>query len=132
MVYGGGGIMPDLFVPIDTASYPSSINKLFINGSFNSFVYTYYLQHRAQLDQYTSATDYAQKFNQQNEMWDQFVSYTKKDSVNLNVVSVKQKESLQKRLEAYLARFRWRNSGFYQVLNNEDTVISKALEQLKK
>ncbi len=132
IVYGSGGIMPDFFVPIDTASYPSAINKLFINGSFNSFVYTYYLQHRAQIDQYTSATDYTQKFNQVNEMWDQFVSYAKKDSVNLNIVNAQQKESLQKRLEAYLARFRWRNSGYYQVLNKEDSVVIKALEQLKK
>ena len=132
IVYGGGGIMPDFFVPIDTATYPSGINKLFINGSFNSFVYTYYLKHKSQIDQYSSATDYAQRFNQLNEMWNQFVIYAAKDSVNLGRISAKQRESLQKRLEAYLARFRWRNSGYYQVLNSDDPVISKALEILKK
>ena len=65
-------------------------------------------------------------------MWDQFVNYAKKDSVKLDTASVKQKESLQKRLEAYLARFRWRNDGYFQVLNNEDAVVKKALDELKK
>ena len=132
IVFGGGGIMPDFFVPIDTATYPTIINKLFINGSFNSFVYTYYLKNKQQIDQYSTATDYAQGFKQANEMWDQFVLYAVKDSVTLSTVSAKQKESLQKRLEAYLARFRWRNSGYYQVLNNDDAVINKALEEVKK
>ncbi len=132
-VYGGGGIMPDIFVPIDTASYPAGVNKLFINGSFNSFVYTYYLKNKVHFDKYSSATDYANRFEKLDEMWVQFVNYTaSKDSVNLRNVSTKQKESLQKRLEAYLGRFRWRNTGYYQVLNSEDDVIDKALESLKK
>ncbi|MGZ8559289.1 MAG: S41 family peptidase, partial [Chitinophagaceae bacterium] len=109
-VYGGGGIMPDFFVSIDTATYPSGINKLFINGSFNSFVYTYYLKNRSLIDQYSSAADYVKRFDQGKNMWEQFVNYTaKKDSVNLVSLTEKQKESLQKRLEAYLGRFRWRN-----------------------
>ncbi|WP_276502031.1 S41 family peptidase [Terrimonas pollutisoli] len=132
VVYGGGGIMPDIFVPIDTATYPRSINKLFVNGSFNSFVYTYYLQHKKQIDQYSSPTDYIKKFNQLEDMWKQFVAYAKKDSANLEDVTAKQKETLQKRLEAYLARFRWRNSGYFQVLNSEDTVFAKAFELVKK
>ncbi len=132
-VYGGGGIMPDVFVPIDTASYPAGVNKLFINGSFNSFVYTYYLENKGQIDKYSSAADYASRFDKLDEMWDQFVNYAAtKDSVNLRSVSTKQKESLQKRLEAYLGRFRWRNTGYYQVLNSEDAVVNKALEALKK
>jgi len=131
-VFGGGGIMPDRFVPVDTATYPSGVNRLFATGGINSFVYTYYLKNKTQVDQYTSANDYVQRFNQLNEMWDQFVDYAKKDSVKLDTATIKQKESLQKRLEAYLARFRWRNDGYFQVLNNEDAVVKKALEELKK
>ena len=128
IVYGGGGIMPDFFVPIDTASYPASVNRLFLNGSFNSFVYTYYLKNRLQIDQYSSADDYVKRFDRSDEMWDQFAGY----AANNDSLTDKQKESLQKRLEAYLGRFRWRNSGYYQVLNSDDTVINKAMERLKK
>lgn len=131
-VYGGGGIMPDVFVPIDTSTYPAGINRLFSRNSFNNFVYTYYLQHKSAIDQYSSASDYIQRFDKLIPMWEEFMSYVKKDSVDLSSLNSKQKESLQRRLEAYLARFRWRSNGFFQVLNDEDTVIKKAIEELKK
>lgn len=130
-LYGGGGIMPDIFVPIDTATYPAGINRLFSKGTFNSFVYTYYLQHRPEIDQYKSTADFIQRFGRLPQMWEQFVDYAKKDSVDLSTVNEQQKTSLQRRLEAYLARFRWRSNGFYQVLNDEDAVVSKARQEMK-
>lgn len=131
-LYGGGGIMPDIFVPIDTATYPHSVNRLLLNGRFNSFVYTYYLQNRKQIDQYKSAADYASQFNKQEDMWNQFTGYASKDSVNLRSLTDTQKVALQKRLEAYLGRFRWRNNGYFQVLNQDDEMVKKALIELKK
>jgi carboxyl-terminal processing protease len=132
IVYGGGGIMPDVFVPIDTATYPTAVNRVFASGTFNSFVYTYYLNNRSQVDQYTSAADYIQRFDKVNALWKQFVNYVaSKDSVDLRSLTATQKEALQKRLEAYLGRFRWRNSGYFQVLNSDDAVINKAIERLK-
>jgi carboxyl-terminal processing protease len=131
IVYGGGGIMPDIFVPIDTATYPSAVNTMLVNGNLNNFVYTYYLHNKQQIDQYTSATDYMNKFNGQH-MWEQFISFAHNYSVDLNTVTAEQKTSLQKRIEAYLARFRWRNTGYYQVLNQEDNVITKAIEEVRK
>jgi carboxyl-terminal processing protease len=132
IVYGGGGIMPNIFVPADTSSFPDGINHLLVDGSFNSFVYKYYLGNRSQVDGYTSATEYTNHFNHLDELWSQFVSFVAKDSVDLTTLSPRQKESLQKRLEAYLARFKWRNYGFYQVLNDDDPVVTRALEELKK
>ena len=130
-VYGGGGIMPDVFVPIDTASYPSAVNRLFANGTFSNFVYKWYLSHRSTIDKFTSAADFIQRFDKRNEMWEQFVNYVKKDSVELGGVTDKQKGGLQRRLEAYLARFRWRSNGYFHVLNDEDAVIAKAREAMK-
>lgn len=132
IVYGGGGIMPDIFVPIDTAAYPDAVNKLLIDGSFNNFVYRYYLQHKPQMDSYKSADDYNQRFAYMDDMWNQFSGFASADSANLKTVSAKQKEALEERLKASLARFKWRNYGMYQVLNNNDPVVMKALEELKK
>jgi carboxyl-terminal processing protease len=132
LLYGGGGIMPDLFVPIDTTSYPVAINVLLINGSFNNFVYTYYLKNRTRIDQYTSVTDYMQHFNREDEIWNQFVAFAASQSVDLRSISDSEKNTLQRRLEAYLARFRWRNNGYYQVLNSDDALVSKALEEIGK
>lgn len=132
IVYGGGGIMPDIFVPFDTTTFHHDISKLLIDGSLNNYVYHYYLEHKSEIQQYTSATDYTEHFNKENELWNEFVKYAAKDSVNLKSISAKDKESLQKRLKAHLARFRWRTNGFYEVLNTDDVVVKKALEELAK
>ena len=132
VVYGGGGIMPDIFVPIDTAGYPAGIRDLLFDGRFNNFVYRYYLQHRSQVESYQSAEDYNKSFAYTNELWNAFSNFVSADSVSLTSLTTKQKDALQERLKAYLARFKWRNYGFYEVLNNDDTVVQKALEELRK
>jgi carboxyl-terminal processing protease len=131
-VYGGGGIMPDIFVALDTSTYQRSVNRLLIDGGFNSFVYNYYLQHRQQVDQYATATDYAKGFTNGEEMWNGLVNYAAKDSINLKGVGEKEKQSLRQRLKALLARYKWRNDGFYQVLNMDDEMVKKALETMAK
>ena len=132
IVYGGGGIMPDIFVPLDTSTFTRNVSKALVDGSFNNFVYDYYLQHKNEIQQYKDAMDYVQHFNKENDMWDQFVKYELKDSINVRDISAKDKASVEKRLKAYLARFRWRTDGFYEVLNSDDRVVQKALEELEK
>ena len=131
IVYGGGGIMPDFFVPLDTSTYQRSVNRLLVDGGFNSFVYNYYLQHKSQIEQYKTAADYTQRFNNGEIMWDELVRSAARDSINLSGISDREKEALRLRLKALLARYRWRNTGFYQVLNSEDAVVQKAIETLK-
>ncbi len=132
-LYGGGGIMPDVFVPIDTATYPESINELFVNGSFNKFVYTYYLAHESEMAGYTTAADYAKRFNKQEELWNQLLSYASvNDTISVGAVSVLQKAAIKERLYAYLGRFRWRSNGYYLVLNQDDAMIRKAVEVIEK
>lgn len=132
ILYGGGGIMPDVFVPIDTAAYPPGINVMILNGSFNNFVYLYYLKNRQQIDRYNTPAEYIHNFNRQEEVWNQFVNYAATHTVDLKSVTAKQKEALQKRLEAFLARFKWRNLGYFQVLNDDDEAVKKAVAEVKK
>jgi len=131
-VYGGGGIMPDIFVPIDTTHYQPAINQLLLNGGFNGFVYNYYLQHREELEKYRTVEEFIRGFNKAEEMWHGLMNYARRDSINLDQVMGNEKTSLQKRLKALLARFKWRNTGLYEVLNSDDPAILKAVEEIKK
>ena len=54
-VYGGGGIMPDAFVPIDSGLLIHSVTQLYLDGRFNNFVYQYYTNHLPEWQQYKSA-----------------------------------------------------------------------------
>jgi carboxyl-terminal processing protease len=131
-VYGGGGIMPDVFVPIDTSNLQKNVTLLYLEGTFNNFVYNYYTQNLSQFNQYKSATDFAQRFQGINTAWSQLVDYALKDTIYLKNIPIRDQEGIKDRLKAYLARYKWRNEGFYEVLNMGDIAVKKALEELKK
>ena len=131
-VYGGGGIMPDVFVPVDTSIYTRSITQLYLDGRFNNFVYTYYISNMPLWQQYKTPTDFATRYNNTNDAWNKLVVYAMKDSINLNKVPPSDKQAVEERIKAYLARFKWRTQGFYEVANSYDDIVQKAREVVKK
>lgn len=129
-VYAGDGITPDIFVPIDTSLAVRNMNRILEASRFSNFVYNYYLRHSNEIIQYRNAADYAARFNGA-VIWNEFSRFVAGDSVNTTLLSSFERQMLQLRLKALLARYRWRNTGFYQVLNSEDGVVKKAVESLK-
>jgi carboxyl-terminal processing protease len=127
-VYGGGGIMPDVFVPIDTNNIQKDVTQLYLETTFNNFVYNYYIHNMSRFNQYKSAVDFAQRFSDINNAWTQLVNYALKDTIYLKNIPEKDKEGIKERLKAYLARYKWRNEGFYEVLNMNDDDVKKAIE----
>jgi len=131
-LYGGGGITPSIFVPIDTSVSQQKANRLTFAANINSFVYNYYLQNKLQVDKYSTTADFITGFNNTEGIWNDLVKFTATDSINFKSVSGKEKELVQQRLKALLARYKWRNAGFYQVLNSNDAMVKKALETIAK
>jgi carboxyl-terminal processing protease len=128
LVYGGGGITPDVFVPIDTSVYTRSVARLYLDGRFNNFVYIYYINHQNQFQQYKTPADFSARYQNSADAWNQLITYAMKDSINLKKIPEKDKEDIQEQIKAYLARLKWRTQGFYQVYNNYDPVVIKAKE----
>lgn len=132
-LYAGDGITPTVFVPVDTSSSLQTTYRMINNNStFNRFVYDYYLHNRSEIDKYNSASEFINGFNKTEEMWNGLVVFAARDSINLSRANPKEKELLQHRLKALLARYRWRNTGFYQVLNNDDIAFRKAIDVLSR
>ncbi|HEY5772452.1 MAG TPA: S41 family peptidase [Chitinophagaceae bacterium] len=129
-VYGGGGITPKYFVGLDTGSL-HSVNRG-LSGLLNNFMYTYYVSHIDEINKFTSPQDFTANYNNLEPMWQELVAYAAKDSIDLKQVSPVDKDYLQKRIKAQLARFKWRSKGFYEVVNGDDPAIKKALEVLEK
>jgi carboxyl-terminal processing protease len=129
-LYGGGGIMPDVFVPIDTIFYTQFINDLFTGSTYNSFLYHFYLDNRQQLDQYKTITDFIAHVDAA-KVWQAFTEYPGAGTLLL-LIKLQEQEKIQQRMKAMLARYRWRNQGFYQVMNNYDPLLEMALQQIKK
>lgn len=131
-VYGGGGIAPDVFVPIDTSTVAQGITRLYLEGRFNNFVYKYYIDHEASFEQYKSPADFTTRYQDSEDAWNQLVDYALKDSIRLKYIPEKDKRNIQDQIKAYLARLKWRTQGYYQVYNHYDPVVIKALEVIEK
>jgi carboxyl-terminal processing protease len=131
-VYGGGGIAPDVFVPLDSSLFIRSVTRLYLDGRFNNFVYTYYINRLHEWEKYKTPGEFAAKYQNMNDAWNQLVEFAAKDTINLRKIPVEDRTEIQDRIKAYIARFRWRTQGFYQVSNASDKMMQAALLQLKK
>ena len=131
VVYGGGGITPDIFVPLDSTMFVSDISDAYPDTRLNVFLYKFYLDHKAELSQYKSPTEFNKQFNAE-KMWEPVVAFAKKDSVDITQITSGYKPMFLQRLKSNLARQMWRTEGFYEVWNSTDPVIKRAEAEIKK
>ena len=131
-VYGGGGITPDIFVALDTNAISKNITALYIGGTLNNFIYSYYMQNMDELKQFKSPAEFASGFHNEEKLWRNLVAFAAKDSIQIGQVSAKDKETMQTRIKALLARLIWRNDGYFQVSNLKDHVVQRAIEEIDK
>jgi carboxyl-terminal processing protease len=131
ILYGGGGITPDVFVPFDTSSIEKNVMKVLMSGTLNQFVYLNFLKHQKQFKQYTSPKMFEDKYVAEDSTLNDLRLYAEKDSVFLNLKNPKEKALLQKQIKTLTAREIWNTEGFYEVHNNYDSTIRKALNLMK-
>ncbi|HRX93233.1 MAG TPA: S41 family peptidase [Chitinophagaceae bacterium] len=131
-LYGGDGISPDVFVPYDTSRAIRKTFSLISHGGFGSYVYNYYLGHKAKFDQYKSVKEYLKDYSNNNELWDGLLKSLAGDTTGFIKATPTEKAIIELRLKASLARYKWRDSGFYEVLSSDDNVITKATELISQ
>ncbi|MCW3071966.1 MAG: hypothetical protein JWO44_1856 [Bacteroidetes bacterium] len=132
IVYGGGGITPDVFVPLDTSGRSHYLSEVLFNGLVNDFAFAYADKERLKLKGYKTAENYGKLFNVDANILEQFAAYAEKNGVKRNEQQIKQSETILKnQLKALIARNIWNNEGFYPVFQAQDNVLKKALEVLK-
>lgn len=133
IVYGGGGIMPDVFVPIDTARTNSFLNKVFYTGAINTFAFEYADKYRGQIQVYKTAKNYIQQFEISNAILDDFYAYCAKQNLLLgNYPKSKTNEALKPYLKAFIGRDVFDKDAYYPIINQKDKSILKAVEVLSK
>ncbi len=131
LVYGGGGITPDIFVPFDTTAQPQAVVDLFYKGTLNNFVYHYYMKNKSTLRNITNPQQLGNQYHPGNEDWQQLASFAQRDSIDLSNVSEIVKADVLKKLPAYLARQMFRTEGYFEVTNPRDPMVEKALTVLQ-
>ena len=128
-VYGGGGIMPDIFIPLDTTESSSYLNRLANKGAFNEFVLSYTDKHRTALNAYKSFEDFNKHFEVTADMMKDFTEYGEKKGVKKDAKGYNRSaDYIKVELKALFARELFHNDGFYEVLNRKNSAYLKALQ----
>jgi len=132
VVYGGGGIMPDVFVPLDTIGRTWTFNQLRYTLAFQAFAFDYVYKNRKQHTNMQNMEQYIKKFEPSEELFNKFISYAKKE---FNIKSTKQdiiksKQLIKNILKAEIARQIWLENGYYATINKIDKETEKAIEIL--
>lgn len=132
-VYGGGGVMPDIFIPMDTSTYYRYYNRLRRTNIVYNFILDYVDQHRAELkNQFSQFETFKNKFEVTQEMIDLIVAEGEKEGIE------KDKESLEftvntmkKEIKALIARDIFSLNDYFKILHEDDEAILKAREVIE-
>lgn len=132
VVYGGGGIMPDIFVPLDTTSYSDYYSNLIRDGILNQFVLEYVDKNRKKiLNEYADFQKYMNDFVVTDEPLNKLNNFATKEGLDFNQEEFElSKNRIALIMKAYIARDLWSTSEFYQIINQENENLLKAVEVL--
>ena len=132
-VYGGGGIMPDIFVPWDSARYDMFYSELIRKGAFNTFVNDYLNSNRKKLHKkYPDAKSYIAKFEISPLLFNTFLADAKKAKVKTDSVALQRNRSfIMLQIKALIARDLFNQNTYFEVMAPSDHGIQKALDMMQ-
>ena len=131
-VYGGGGIMPDYFVPIDRGDDMNAYYDIANSSALVQFAFHYANSHKSALQkQFPDAKSYVAGMTVTDEMLQQLVAYYEKSSQKkVSKMTPASSKELKVWLKALIGRNLYKDEAFYPVVNQTDKVILKAKEVL--
>lgn len=131
-VYGGGGIMPDFFVPLDTNAYTKYFKQLMQKGIIYRFNLHYLDKERNKLkEKYKTFDDFKNNFQVESSMLDSIASIAKKEKIEFtDEEKTKSENDIKNMIKALLARDIWDNSQYFEILNPTRDEYLKAIEVL--
>ncbi len=129
-VYGGGGIRPDIFVPMDTSGESEYFYA--VRSFIPEFVYKYSSQHGDILGKFKTEEEFKNDYVVSDQMLSDFYKYAFAAGLKTNEAKQgKITDKVKLNLKAFLAKQTWRMDGFYYILNPTDNVVKAAIEKLK-
>ena len=132
-VYGGGGIIPDVFIPLDTSANYQYYNKLVRKSVVNQYVIDYIDKNRDDLvKKYSTFKSFKSDYEVSNNMLEKLWANgdekgIKRDEESISFIT----DHAKRHIKAIIARDLWNSSEYYEIMNENDDEINKAVEILK-
>lgn len=131
LVYGGGGIMPDYFVPADTTGYSNYYSDITQKALIYHFAFKYSDDNREKLNQLKTADEFDRYLDKQHIL-DQFVKYASEQGVKKDSGGLKASgQIIDAQVKAYIARNIIGEDGFYPIIQEVDKTLEKAIQLSK-
>ena len=132
-VYGGGGIMPDVYVPLVDDSTEYYFNRIANTGLLYQYAFDYTDKHRAQLQRYKTVESFDKSFAVTDAMFDALVKRAEEKGIK----GTEEQKQVARReantlLKAYIARNLFDDEGFYPIYAPLDEILQRAIQELKQ
>ena len=132
IVYGGGGIMPDVYVPLVDDSTEYYFNRIVNLGILYQYAFDYCDRHRQELNRFKNVDEFNASFKVTDKIFDELVRKAEEKGLKGNAEEKKvARREADILLKAYIARDLFDDAGFYPIYAPMDDVLQKALEVLK-
>lgn len=132
VVYGGGGIMPDVYVPLEEDPQLKYYNSLLRQGMVFRYAFIYTDAHRADLAAYADFESFDKQFEITPVLLNEFVDYAAGQGIKKNEEGLRYaSEKIRVLMKAYIARNLYDNEGFYPVYLGIDETYSRAIQLLR-
>lgn len=131
-VYGGGGIMPDIYVPLENDSTQYFFNKMANAGVLFQYAFDYSDSHRKDIMNYGDGMTFNEKFVFTDAMFKELMKRAEEKNIKGNKADkVKARELAEPLFKAYVARNVFGDEAFYPIYEPMDDILQKALETLR-
>ncbi len=132
IVYGGGGIMPDYFVPLDTSYDSPFMTELVYNNVIREYTLNYFNENRESLEK-MSLESFSNDFEVTGPMLQELLNLAGQFNISFDQAQFdKSKPLIKNRIKAYIARSVWNNKGWYKIANEFNETFQEALNQFDK
>jgi carboxyl-terminal processing protease len=129
LVYGGGGIMPDVFVPLDSIYFSGLLSEIAYSGIIRNYCFTYLDGHRKEMRKYKSSDEFIAKFNVTDAMLTGLIDMAEREEIKINKQVMKRISSqLKSRIKGQFARSLFDDDAMVQVSLETDPDFKKALQ----
>jgi carboxyl-terminal processing protease len=131
-VYGGGGIMPDYFVPLDTTLNSHYLNELYTSNALFEYTFNYAEKHQDALEA-EGFDHFFARFAVTDDMLNDLLAIGVRNKVKADYKEVRLKKNLFKiHIKAQIARKVWGNDGYYPVLNETNETFQQAIKMFDR
>lgn len=132
-VYGGGGIMPDYYVPLDTTQYTKFYRELSAKSCINNTVMRYLDQNRSQLKKkYKSLEEFKSKFIVGDDVYKILLAEAEKAKIEYDDEAVElSKPMINTTIKALVARDMWENGAYYEISNTRSAIFLKGVDVIQ-